>query len=683
LAVIFYFVDKSKINIVGVCLPQHPYSSCKRTKCCRALHVQDLLLHDRVFYHSRDRIKQFFPNGRITHSKRNLCNISNYAGDDGLLKFDTDHSWFICVMFKFSKYYDTFMKSSQDKKNRLALFQEIQQFFKDYKPKPSTEYNYQWNSDNDDMFGSNSSSTEDSDDELFKQVNFFIDEVQDNPSMVDDDCYVNNNNNNNASIESKYAPFYREAVEKLKFFTDVQYESGQTELFHGTEWVVQRMCARDGVLNSIVEKGLQIWYSYCFDYCFPLEIDFRRMLNRYDPKELSKVIKPILLKESSSSGLSKSEVEWIKNNFIKKHPKLPLPSRVYKVPWIHALSLVSKRSVILKAGQAYFTYADAVEWLMCRWENSVNKWKKWDLENIFQPLMNKFIKKRRGDWTRVAKYLNKQEMQIWRNSFWKDYRKPHLLAELFFNIDNISEKTDGRFEDSEDATLEIFQTTVNNWWKRRKDIVGNINQRRFAIKSKSFVDIQHIVTKKTRKFKEDWLPLLPPCISESIKKCFETKTHLIDKQRLFVFKFLCHKGVPLEDAEQMWFDMCRADPRTRCGRFSTVQQFIDGSGDFGHYPKNHYKQQEKTQSSENYKGGFMSCQSVKNYYPGNCSFTDIEDLGKRRNSCAQQCWKRINNQSNDSSSSTTRINRASPWKDDKFWSPATATKKIIYYSKRK
>jgi hypothetical protein len=671
LAVIFYFIDYSKknINIVGVSLPQ--LSSCKITKCCDDLHIKDLLLHDRVFYRSRHHVEKFFPDGRIINTKHNLCNIPHHVGDDGLLVFDDDHSWFIGVMFKFSKYYDQFMKSSQDQRNKKALFQEIRQFFKDYKPKESNNnndndsYNYQYTSSSGSSSSSNSDVTSCSDDdELFREINMFVDQVEDNTVMSDD---------YSSSKESKYAPLYREAVEKLKFFTDTTSNSKQRALFKGTEWVVQRMCARDEILKSIVEKGLRIWYSYCFDYCFPLEVDFRRILNACNISELSKVLKSIPLKESSEC-LSREEINWIQQQFSKKHPNLPLPSRVYVVPWLHALSLVSERSVIVKSGKVYFTYADTVEWLMGKWNNSVYEWQKWDQENIFQPLMKKYINKKSGDWSRSPKQVwDKAIMKIWRDQFWKDFKKPHPLAELFFNFDNMSEKSDGRFLDSEDATLELFQSTVNNWWLRRKDVVKNINQRRLVSRLKSSSDIQHIVIKQSRTFQEDWLPLLPPCISNSIQNCFKNKTHLTDKQRLFVFKFLYHKGVPLEDAEQMWFDMCRADPKTRCARFTTVEQFVQQSGEFGHYPRNHYQAQEKVQSSEAYKGGFMSCESVKKYYPGNCPFTDIEDLGKRKNTCANVCWKRVNrgSSSSSSSSSTTSIsNNNSPWKNYKFWSPS-------------
>jgi hypothetical protein len=56
-------------------------------------------------------------------------------------------------------------------------------------------------------------------------------------------------------------------------------------------------------------------------------------------------------------------------------------------------------------------------------------------------------------------------------------------------------------------------------------------------------------------FKQAYLPQLPPCFANPIKKCFQEKTHIKHEHRFPIFNFLFGIGIPYEVVEEMWKNM--------------------------------------------------------------------------------------------------------------------------------
>ena len=164
--------------------------------------------------------------------------------------------------------------------------------------------------------------------------------------------------------------------------------------------------------------------------------------------------------------------------------------------------------------------------------------------------------------------------------------------------------------------------------------------------------------------------ILPPCIVKPIYfDAIDSSYHLEDKQRMFVFQFLYYIGLSLEDAEELWFFICTlSNELNNTTKHPLTPRMYTSSKDFkssrhshSKFPSNIYNTRKKKESSSNYKGGFMTCETVASYYPNMCPFqSDIEDITERKLKCYSSCKKTACIKS----SSDTDLNFST------YWSPS-------------
>jgi hypothetical protein len=283
------------------------------------------------------------------------------------------------------------------------------------------------------------------------------------------------------------------------------------------------------------------------------------------------------------------------------------PRYIFSCPWNHASKLMSSHSAIIHQGRAYFIYSSVGQWLAGRWSESCN------------------------------------EMQLDPSFYWNRV-KESIFYEIGYDYD-------GKIVHLEKTMVDI--KTIKS--VASSELTSSVWNNVPVSSEVPFVDKYYF--------------FLPPCILNPLLNATRDHTHMKHVERKIVFRFLSHIGIPLEDTQLMWFEMCRNDPSLK--GIDDYTKFIT-SNPLGHYPRDIYKWQKENGSAER----FISCETMDSPQNNLCMFTDIEDVGTRKAACASFC---------NSRSYTVPVDTYDkvPESSLKFWSPRTAFKFQIWRAKEK
>ena len=423
----------------------------------------------------------------------------------------------------------------------------------------------------------------------------------------------------NNQKELDYYKLLEYKLSELQLPTDPAVEMGAASIW-------KLMATRDDQLKVLLVRAETVWRKYVHCYLFPLEGDFQRLLvynSQIDPS-LSKEIKRVCFRKVNNS---------IKKMVTARHelkfPHLPAPVYIYKVPFEHATALIAERAAMMVMGAVYITYADADLLMLERFQASI----EWLKQNTINPqtfyidekcrlipgedtvaYIIKKVKNTRCNikmksigikiprvsqskaWDRLCAERNEIKRECRYRIFWKDY---HPLFSAPYFEHNIGHQWD-------------IMKSVSEFWAEYKNVI--LNTRRSKTLITNYEDEKLDIGEALD------LTLFPPCIAHTILRHFRENTHLINKERLIVFPFLCYAGFPLKATQDLWYRMCSQDKN-----YTMEHNFENQS--LGRYPESIYKWYKNINLGQ--EGKFFGCGRVKK--DGLCPYSgDIED-------CRLQC----------------------------------------------
>lgn len=442
-----------------------------------------------------------------------------------------------------------------------------------------------------------------------------------------------------------------------------QSESSEIDFFYGAVCVAAHMCARDALLAAHISRGLYVWCVYCYQRKFPLEIDVRRMIGLEEHNSSGECV--------AISSFDEETRQAINAAHLAHAPHLPLPKQVYSVPFHEVLGLVEERRVPLVRGRALITYTYVAVWAHQRWDSEVQRIQRHDAAHILTPL--RLCHKQRRErqlgplptqrrFESTVNYKERLAPALLR--LWGDFEE-RLQWVSFVRPGALPFK--GRWHTEMDMHRELFMPAIEWWRKRRRLLTRRLGAITYAQESDRPLGtaLRRMRKQPSGDVLRDFGAVFPPCVLGLA----ESSVHLKDAQRVFLFRYLAHMGVPLVGAQQLWFDICGRDPGVSV-RQQSSEEFARFNTEYGQYPANLYAtQQLKVEKSPTYRGGFMSCKTVQADYAGCCPYVeDIEDFVMRTLDCGECMWSR---QPEEKKRAETCV-----WPTD-FWGPRVATLKAV------
>lgn len=392
-------------------------------------------------------------------------------------------------------------------------------------------------------------------------------------------------------------------VKKIMEVEDKLFASSEFELVY--IWIMCSVPKYDTLKTAITTAIPRIFNTFRHKYC-PYEHDIIRLL--FKKKRIDYKLSLLTL-EAARQEIDEDNVAYLEK--ITYNGKCP--RYIFRCALSHASVLIasSPRCAILHNGAVYFTHASIEKWMVGRWS-----------ETCYQHRINPdFYWKRAAEFSRDSVILQDLILAC----------VPRHVKALEAVWDDIT------------RTKSLISSSITESIWEDVPLMEGVD---FVTRYKFF---------------------LPYCIINPIITCIEQRTHLKFEERKIVFMFLRHVGIPLRDAQEMWFDMCKNDPSLKL--VLDFNRFIT-SDSLGIVPSGVYKFQETKRSSLQ----FMSCESIQEKSTSLCPFTDIEDLGTRKMICASSCNKR------DYTFDTRRKDSVTS-NDIKYWSPRVAFKFMIGRSK--
>lgn len=409
-----------------------------------------------------------------------------------------------------------------------------------------------------------------------------------------------------------------------------------TSAFYGAVRVAAHMCARDDLLAAHMSRGVRVWCAYCYQRKFPLEVDVGRALQLEGGATVQ-------FERIAVSELSDAEHAAINAMHRTLAADMPLPENVCAVPFEEVLGLVGARRVMLVRGRAYVSYVHMAEWAHQRWDAEVARIGAHDRRTILEPLRQRYKQRRalqvgalpeKSHFERSDDYTARLQPQL--QEFWGDFEERLRWVSY---VPAARLPNGGRWNSVMAMHREMFGATIAWWKSRRRQLVHR--QRALTYATPSDRPLGKALARMHRQpsgdLVSDYGDILPPCVSRLVT----SDTHLRDSQRVFLFRYLAHMGLPLVGAQQMWFELCRRDSALRVSQRS-ADEFARLNYEYGRYPEALYATQYKIERSPRYHGGFMSCETVQNNFTDCCPYVggDIEDLGMRKFECGECMWDR-------------------------------------------
>lgn len=263
---------------------------------------------------------------------------------------------------------------------------------------------------------------------------------------------------------------------------------GETYLY---ELIVQRMCARDNNLYKIIRRGYKVWCEFKFGSCFKFEYQFEELLknNNFNVEKI-----PI------SQIQNEYNKNFILNSVKKLNSNFPQPKNVYKVNWFEVHDLVSTRDVIIEDGKALITYAHSKYWMSDRFDVAVEHWKKYDQDNIFKPLEDRYYQRF------VEKYFfsclgnQKKTWYIRYSNFVITYISPNFIIK--------NTKNNKKSDLTKLINTTIDSNTKNLYQKLKLNFIKDCVDRYFLYNFRLNYEKYHsFKEQRTNKCKEFWKPI--------------------------------------------------------------------------------------------------------------------------------------------------------------------------------
>jgi hypothetical protein len=528
------------------------------------------------------------------------------------------------------------------------------------------------------------------------------------------------------------------------------------------QFIIQNMCARDLSLRTMCQKAIDEWYRFLFNYKICNQSHFELLLRfssiSYEVLRFVHIDYPHLL---SYARLMADEA--LRTRCSQTHHKVDQaapPDRFYLVDWRSASKLVSNKSVYIHKGKAYITYIDAADWVSSRWKYAVQAQQARHVREVFPSHIQNFMESegKASVWKNRplrVKFRDRDRyntaLQSWQSFYWRGSiispESPKARSAMylpFFRQPKVESSSAAKrtLEDAKKKQYYLFRGAVNHW--QTSSDFGKGERGSWAVFSSSLSTddnqrrkLQQLETVMQYRLKnidlhcfseENYLhhlefdipftnvlwQFLPPCIQVAVGTAIDAGRHLFDAERMFVFQFLAHVGVPLEHAEQLWYEICKRSKKLSY----PIQQkewrsFSKNNTSHGQYPRNLYATRAKIdrQKSSDTRG-FQSCATVIKKNSSWCPFAEEKngDIEQAVMLCSQTCWsqtKRICNAiisreqrlsassstpaSSSSSSSYTHNNTKQrrhiqikfdeniieTWPNTTYWSPAVSFHKKI------
>lgn len=347
--------------------------------------------------------------------------------------------------------------------------------------------------------------------------------------------------------------------------------------------------------------------------------------------------------EHKSCTLALCKVRILKRPCNHKRYCTSAPSKyVLRVPWQRALEMMREKTFLIEQQYVYFTYHDIPLLMLCLWDYKVKLWQADDMERVLVPMLEHLDKTILNLAPRVppTERIHKQ-MRFYRE-FAIFPSKEYMKLE--------------RYCDPAESAISFF-------YQSALQVILNMKEtpvRHNPLQQK----IQYVAeyTPDSTDFDSTYMKLLPPCIYRILRNHFANRTHPKNNERVLIFRFLIAAKIPLEAAQVMWTKIIDNANDTRGQRHQLMA-----------CPQDLYNSFASPNSPQR---SFNSCDTIQSTYNA-CPFSDIEDLGNRKNHCAQNnLWiERLKQPS---------LKKA-PWPRRRgIWSPIIAYNSLIeFHSKKK
>lgn len=504
-------------------------------------------------------------------------------------------------------------------------------------------------------------------------------------------------------------------------------------------------CARDRRLEKLCRAGMRRHLSRIFEELFPRQWHLEALLEfnqiRYGCVKFHRLL-----------AEDRALVEHAQR---RVPPDRERPDRFYVVRWESACELVGSASVPLIGGYAYLTYLDAERWMLSRFAAAVDvhrmldahlysafraeRWllqraSLWDERPASKPRTRAEALCARGSKTsgNAALALRRSELapalDAWKRRFWRGY--PHAGGEGVAPLQGaiLTMGPEHRACADNASLLEsrlnrhLFGRLADYWTLKMGDSanarrspepgqhanerLGSVMQERarFASEHPEEASRDNALVRcgiDIRFARECW-DLLPPCVRRVIGGCLQQRRHMRDRERMFVFQFLAHVGVPLQYAQELWYEMCKRSKEASYpgGIERDWVEFAHANNVHGQYPKNLYATRDKIAAARRSRGdavGFLACSTVVSRNAGWCCGSDLAgsssgglDLERAQEACKVMHWKRARSyaarvqaaRDPKRSHVTIEYDDGQAWPNRTYWSPASATNARLYYERR-
>lgn len=158
-----------------------------------------------------------------------------------------------------------------------------------------------------------------------------------------------------------------------------------SSLFDCARYAMMRVAVRDEVLRAIILRVYMMLFMASFE------------MNDPNREQLFASIIPSTMKVDSISisELDEMHRDFILSHFEKRYKRAVKPTRVWRVPWTQASTLVKSRSVILIKGWAYISYMDAyTAFFYDAFKSAVEQIQFTDYNRFVKPMVEEHVKKR-------------------------------------------------------------------------------------------------------------------------------------------------------------------------------------------------------------------------------------------------------------------------------------------------
>jgi len=402
------------------------------------------------------------------------------------------------------------------------------------------------------------------------------------------------------------------------------------------------IATRDDQLKKLIIRAEIVWRDFIHNILFPLEYQFRYLLDQSNHTIPMNDIKRIKITKLT-------DVE--QNILLTRHKKIskyPLPKYTYGVPWDQTVDLDFPSSIILKKGIAYFGYADMYRVMIQRFilsiRNFEQKFMNPEVFYAYHPTKARAFKK--------LEYYN--GYPTLKEKFWKDFNRLYTCP---FTEENLT------------TQCSIFTNPLKLWSKRKNEIILRSQDNPFIcvltrplLASPELSTLKSnqkntkrdiIISTKPKKYKQQLAPygketlkimycinnnLFPPCVGKTISNRLNDNDHLKSEERVFVFMFLAFAGFPLKESQHFWYNMCRKSKY--CDQLITGDiHWFYTKHNLREHPVSLYKTYLKTELCHPVNGGrrqFHTCETIGKYTSTKtpiCKEMDIEDLNMRKTMC--------------------------------------------------